>query len=76
MRVNIEEEKVGFLSEPKVAGFRLNPNLVPVIACVAYSLASISMTLSNKAMFSYFRFNYPITMLLWQVRSTSSLYSG
>jgi len=68
MKINIEDQ-----TSEKTAGFRLNPNLIPILACVGYASASISMTLSNKAMFTYFRFDFPITMLIWQSIFTIAL---
>eukprot|EP01120_Amphizonella_sp_Union-15-10_P015361 TRINITY_DN789_c0_g1_i1.p1 TRINITY_DN789_c0_g1~~TRINITY_DN789_c0_g1_i1.p1 ORF type:complete len:322 (-),score=32.31 TRINITY_DN789_c0_g1_i1:5-970(-) len=39
---------------------------VSFLACLAYSLCSISMTLSNKLILSNYKFHFPILLLLWQ----------
>lgn len=40
--------------------------LVGIIACLVYSLCSMSMTLVNKAIFSSFQFQFPIFLLFFQ----------
>ncbi|PRP74270.1 hypothetical protein PROFUN_12017 [Planoprotostelium fungivorum] len=69
-KINIDEEennkKAISMSSPTLASLSSNPNYLPTIACLLYSLASISMTLSNKAMFQTFHFNFPIFTLMWQ----------
>ena len=40
--------------------------LIGALACLCYSLTSMMMTLVNKAIFSIFDFNYPLSMLLYQ----------
>jgi GDP-mannose transporter len=40
--------------------------MIPVVACVAYSLTSMSMTLLNKYILSQHKFEYPFLLLLWQ----------
>jgi len=37
-----------------------------LLACLAYSFCSISMTFSSKVILSQYDFNYPILLLLWQ----------
>lgn len=74
-KININEEgyekKATSMSSPTLASLSSNPNYLPAIACILYSLASISMTLSNKAMFQTFHFNFPIFTLMWQVMTHS-----
>eukprot|EP00301_Raphidiophrys_heterophryoidea_P012980 c20310_g1_i1.p1 GENE.c20310_g1_i1~~c20310_g1_i1.p1 ORF type:complete len:350 (+),score=67.05 c20310_g1_i1:105-1154(+) len=45
--------------------------LEATIACLIYCLCSNSMVLSNKAILSYFRFNFPLSLMLFQAFVTA-----
>jgi len=44
-----------------------------ILACLVYSLCSMSMTFTNKAILSVYEFKYPLTLLLFQHTFTLTL---
>jgi len=40
--------------------------VIGIIACVSYSVFSMTTTFTNKAMFSFFHFKYPLCLLFYQ----------
>jgi len=51
--------------------------LIAIIACLSYATCSITMTLTNKAMFSTFSFRYPLCLLMYQhIFTVVFLYLG
>jgi hypothetical protein len=43
--------------------------VLPVVACLAYSMTSMATTLSNKAIINFYSFDYPLFLTVFQATS-------
>jgi uncharacterized protein YqhQ len=46
--------------------------VMPVVACLAYSITSMAMTFSNKAIIKFYDFDYPLFLTVFQARHPSN----